>query len=75
MVKKTSKKSIPDDTISFLVKVVVLSAALSCLIKYGGALLPFTAPFTASLNGLVTAVVLFPSLLIGAALLIQIQRS
>lgn len=53
----------------FLVKVTVLSALLSLAIKYGGPLLPIAAPFTDDLNGLVTAIVVLPSLIIGTALL------
>ena len=53
----------------FLVKVAVLSALLSLAIKYGGPLLPIAAPFTNDLNGLVTAIVVLPSLAIGTALL------
>ncbi len=57
-----------NDTVSFLIKIIVLSALLSLVIKYGGPLLPFAAPFT-DLNGLVTAIVVLPSLVIGIALL------
>lgn len=53
----------------FLVKVTVLSALLSLAIKYGGPLLPIAVPFTDDLNGLVTAIVVLPSLIIGTALL------
>ncbi len=53
----------------FLVKVTVLSALLSLVIKYGGPLLPIAAPFTDDLNSLVTAIVVLPSLIIGIALL------
>ena len=53
----------------FLIKVILLSAILSLAIKYGGPLLPIAAPFTADLNGLVTAIVVLPSLIIGIALL------
>lgn len=55
-------------TTGFLVKVIILSALLSLAIKYGGPLLPIAAPFTANLNGLVTAIVVLPSLVIGIAL-------
>ncbi|MEM6449177.1 MAG: hypothetical protein AAF703_02575 [Cyanobacteria bacterium P01_D01_bin.105] len=73
--KEKPKQHVPDDTVRFLGKIVVLSAVLSCLIKYGGALLPFTTPFTESLNSLVTVVVLLPSLSIGAVLLRKMRRS
>lgn len=73
-VKETLKQRVSDDTVCFLGKVVVLSAILSCLIKYGGALLPFTPPFTESLNGLVTVIVLLPSLSIGVVLLLKMRR-
>lgn len=62
-----------NDTISFLAKVVIFSFLLSLLIKYAGPLLPLPTPFTESLNGLVTAVVIAPSLLIGV-LLIRASR-
>ncbi len=57
-----------NSTVSFLVKVVVASALLSGLLKYGGPLLPIAAPYTDRLNGLVTAIILLPSLVIGIAL-------
>lgn len=58
---------------SFLVKVVVVSALLSLLLKYGGPLLPIAAPYTNRLNGLVTAIILLPSLAIGTALLFLLK--
>lgn len=64
-----------NDTNSFLVKVIVLSALLSLLIKYGGPLLPIAAPYTERLNGLVTAIVLLPSIAIGLSLLIILKGS
>jgi hypothetical protein len=57
------------DTLDFLVKILLLSALLSAVIKYGGPLLPVVAPFTERLNTLVTAIVVLPSLLISAVLL------
>ncbi|MGB3297790.1 MAG: hypothetical protein WBA76_05935 [Phormidesmis sp.] len=56
------------DTFSFVVKVILLSALLSVVIKYGGPLLPIAAPFTERLNPLVTAIVTLPSVIIGIAL-------
>jgi hypothetical protein len=63
------------DILGFIVKVLILSALLSGVIKYGGPLLPFVAPFTEQLNGLVTAIVVLPSILIGGALLLVLKRS
>ncbi|PZO12524.1 MAG: hypothetical protein DCF25_17540 [Leptolyngbya foveolarum] len=72
---KTGAK-VSNGTVGFLVKVVVASALLSLLLKYGGPLLPIAAPYTDRLNGLVTAIILLPSLVIGTALisLIKAQR-
>jgi hypothetical protein len=63
------------DILGFIVKVLILSALLSGVIKYGGPLLPFVAPFTEQLNGLVAAIVVLPSILIGGALLLVLKRS
>lgn len=63
-----------DGTAGFLAKVVVASALLSVAIKYGGPLLPVSAPFTESLNGVVLAIVIVPSVVVGAVLLLK-QRS
>ncbi|MGB3293961.1 MAG: hypothetical protein WBB01_13325 [Phormidesmis sp.] len=61
-----------NDITRFVVKVILLSAALSLLLKYGGPLLPFQAPYTPAtnrgLNGIVTAIVVLPSLAIGIGL-------
>lgn len=57
-----------NDTFSFVVKVILLSALLSFAIKYGGLLLPIAAPFTERLNPLVTVIVTLPSVIIGIAL-------
>ncbi len=65
---KTGAK-VSNDTVSFLVKVAIASALLSLLLKYGGPLLPIAAPYTDRLNGLVVAVILLPSLVIGTALI------
>ena len=59
---------------SFLIKVIVISALLSLVLKYGGQLLPISAPYTAKLNGLVTAIIITPSLLIGIALTLLLTR-
>ncbi len=64
-----------NDTVSFLVKVIALSALLSLLIRYGGPLLPLRSPFTSSLNGLVTAIVVLPSATIGLGLIALLKRS
>ena len=64
-----------NDTASFLAKVIILSALLSLLIKYGGPLLPLRSPFTSSLNGLVTAIVVLPSTVIGIGLVALLNRS
>jgi ABC-type Fe3+ transport system permease subunit len=61
-----------NDTVSFLVKVTVLSAALSLLIKYGGRWLPL--PYTEQLNSSVTLIVLLPSLAIGLGLLSLLKK-
>ena len=65
---KNKTKAQSNSMVGFLVKVVVASALLSLLLKYGGPLLPITAPYTERLNGLVTAIILLPSLTIGLAL-------
>jgi ABC-type Fe3+ transport system permease subunit len=57
-----------NDTVSFLIKVSVLSAALSALIKYGGRWLPLQMPYTEQLNSLVMLIVMLPSLAIGLGL-------
>lgn len=67
--KMKTQVKVSDSTVSFLVKVVVASALLSLLLKYGGLLLPIAAPYTDRLNGLVTAIILLPSVMIGVALI------
>lgn len=57
-------------TVSFVFKVILLSALLSLALKYGGQWLPITSPFTQSLNGLVITIVLLPSVAIGGLLLV-----
>lgn len=59
-----------NDSVSFVIKVIALSAALSFLIKLGGPLLPLSSPYTADLNGLVIICVVLPSLLLGIGLTI-----
>lgn len=59
---------------SFLIKVIVASALLSLLLKYGGQLLPIAAPYTEELNGLVTAIIITPSLLIGVLLVLLLTK-
>ena len=65
-----------NSAVGFLVKVLVASVLLSLLIKYGGPLLPIDSPYTARLNGLVTTIILVPSLTVGAGLifLLKAQR-
>ena len=61
-----------NDSTRFIIKVILLSAAFSLLIKYGGPLLPFQMPYTPAanqgLNGIVIAIVVLPSLVLGIAL-------
>lgn len=57
-----------NDSVSFVIKVIALSAALSFVIKLVGPLLPLVSPYTADLNGLVIACVVLPSLLLGTGL-------
>ena len=62
-----------DSVAGFLIKVIVASVLLSLLIKYAGPLLPIDAPYTERLNGLVVAIVLLPSLAIGAGLVFLLK--
>ena len=73
---KPKSESRSSSTASFLVKVVLASALLSLLLKYGGPLLPIAAPYTERLNGLVTTIIVLPSIAIGVALtfLLKAQR-
>lgn len=68
-----------NDNTVFLVKVIGLSAVLSLLIKYGGPLLPVAAAVAAekaeNLNGLATAIVILPSLIMGVILLIALKNA
>ena len=64
-----------NDTVSFLIKVILLSALLSVLIKVSGPVLPIQAPFTESLNGLVAASVVLPSVVMGVVMLMGLKRS
>lgn len=66
---------IMNDTGSFLIKVILLSALLSVVIKVGGPMLPIRPPFTESLNGLVATIVVLPSVVIGAVLLVGLKRA
>ena len=59
-----------NDSVSFVMKVIALSAALSFLIKLGGPLLTLSPPYTADLNGLVIVCVILPSLLLGSGLVV-----
>jgi len=62
------------NNIGFITKIVGLSAYLSLAIKYGGPLLLIDEPFTESLNGLVWAIVVLPSVVIGLGLLVALKR-
>lgn len=59
-----------NNSVSFVIKVIALSAALSFLIKLGGPLLPLSLPYTTDLNGLAIACVVLPSVLLGAGLVV-----
>ena len=61
-----------NDTVSFLVKVIVSSAALSTLIKFGGPLLPIVTLEGTDLNRVAIALILTPSLTI--AILLWLNR-
>ena len=68
-----------NENATFLVKVIGLSAVLSLLIKYGGPLLPIATEVAAekaeNLDGLATAIVILPSLIIGVILLIALKSA
>jgi hypothetical protein len=70
-----AKTDTRNDIGRFLLKILLLSALLSLVIKYGGPLLPIAAPFTERLNGSVWLIVLLPSVMIGLALLALNWRS
>ena len=72
---KLDERVVMNHTAGFVIKVIVLSAILSLLVKYGGRLLPLSAPYTEHLNGLVIAIVVLPSLAIGAGLLLALKKS
>lgn len=59
----------------FIFKVIVLSALLSLVIKYAGPLIPIDQPYTESLNGLVTTIVVLPSVVVGVGLLVALKKS
>lgn len=61
-----------NDTASFLLKVIVISAALSLLIKYGGPLLP--VPAADDLNKWATLIVLLPSFALGIGLVSILKK-
>ena len=69
------ERPLSSDTIGLLVKIVVASALLSLLIKYGGPLLPISMPYTERLNGLVTLIIAIPSLVMGALLVVLLTKS
>lgn len=73
---KAKTNSTSNSILGFLAKVAIASLLLSLAIKYGGPLLPVEAPYTERLNGLVTAVIILPSLAVGIGLiyLLKAQR-
>jgi len=54
-----------NDTAGFLLKVLLLSAGLSFLIKLAGPSLPLQGIETPTLNYLAIAIITFPSILVG----------
>ena len=62
-----------NSNVSFLVKVIVLSALLSVAIKLAGPWI--SVPAGDRLNQIAIAIVLLPSLIIGAALTLALNRS
>jgi hypothetical protein len=62
------------DTLIFLAKVIVSSAALSALIKFGGPLLPVAGLAGAELNRIAIALILTPSLIVATFLLASARR-
>lgn len=62
------------DTLSFLVKVIVASAALSVMIKFGGPLLPVANLAGAELNWVAIALILTPSLTVAILLWSSARR-
>ena len=63
-------KNFQKGTLSFLVKVVALSAFISLLIKYVGSLIPSAALLLESVNGWIIFIVFAPSILIGTVMLL-----
>ncbi len=63
-----------NDTLIFLAKVIVSSAALSALIKFGGPLLPIAGLAGVDLNRVAIALILTPSLTIAALLWTSARR-
>lgn len=61
-----------NDTLSFLTKVIISSAALSVLIKFGGPLLPVTTLTGTDLNRVAIAFILTPALVV--ALFLYLSR-
>jgi len=62
------------DTLVFLAKVIVSSAALSALIKFGGPLLPVADLAGAELNRVAIALILCPSLIVAIFLWTSARR-
>ena len=62
-----------NDAASFLLKVIVISVALSLLIKYGGPLLP--VPEANHLNQWAIAIVLLPSCALGIGLVSILKKT
>ncbi len=62
-----------NDTASFLLKVIVISAVLSLLVKYGGQMLPL--PAADNLNQWAIAIVLLPSFALGIGLVSILKKT
>ncbi|MGD1867557.1 MAG: hypothetical protein ACFB0D_23655 [Phormidesmis sp.] len=60
-----------NDTVGFLLKVLLLSAGLSFLIKLAGPSLPLRGLEIPTLNHLALVIITLPSLLVGAFLLFK----
>ncbi len=62
------------DTLIFLAKVIVSSAALSALIKFGGPLLPVAGLAGAELNRVAIALIITPSITVAILLWTSVRR-
>lgn len=63
-----------NDTLGFLAKVVVASAALSAMIKFGGPMLPIATLTGADLNWVAIALIVTPSITVAILLWISAHR-